>query len=259
MKTLKKALVLGAALALTLTLAACGGEGGETASGVKTVESGKLYMATNAAFPPYEMVKDGGGYEGIDVEVAGKIAEKLGLELVVDDIDFTAVITAVQTGKDDIAMAGLTVSEERKQNVDFTDSYATGVQVVIVPEDSDIAAIEDLDGKTIGTQEGTTGYIYCSDDYGEDAVIPYNSGALAVQALASGSVDCVVIDNEPAKAFVKANPGLKILDTEYVTEDYAIAVSKDTPELLKAVNTALKELIEDGTVKSIVDKYINAG
>ena len=218
-----------------------------------TVETGKLHMATNAAFPPYEMVADDGSFEGIDVEVAGKIAEKLGLELVVDDMDFGSVITSVQSGKSDIAMAGLTVTEDRKQNVDFSDTYATGVQVVIVPEDSDIKTIDDLQGKLIGCQESTTGYIYCSDDYGEDMVTAFPNGANAVQALLSGKVDAVVIDSQPAKEFVAQNEGLKILDTEYVTEDYAIGVSKDNTALRDAVNNALKELIDDATVQSILD------
>lgn len=223
-----------------------------------TVEDGKLHMATNAAFPPYEMVADDGSFEGIDVEIAGKIAEKLGLELVVDDMDFGSVITSVQAGKSDIAMAGLTVTDERKQNVDFTDSYATGVQVVIVPEDSDIKTIDDLQGKLIGCQESTTGYAYCSDDYGEDMVTAFPSGANAVQALLTGKIDAVVIDKQPAEAYVAQNEGLKILDTEYVTEDYAIGVSKDNAALRDAVNNALKELIDDGTVQSILDKYIKA-
>ena len=231
----------------------------ETAAAeVTTVETGKLHMATNAAFPPYEMVADDGSFEGIDVEIAGKIAEKLGLELVVDDMDFGSVITSVQSGKSDIAMAGLTVTEDRKQNVDFSDTYATGVQVVIVPEDSEIATIDDLQGKLIGCQESTTGYIYCSDDYGEDMVTAFPNGANAVQALLSGKVDAVVIDSQPAQEFVAQNEGLKILDTEYVTEDYAIGVSKDNTALRDAVNNALKELIDDGTVQSVLDKYIKA-
>ena len=223
-----------------------------------TVEDGKLHMATNAAFPPYEMVADDGSFEGIDVEVAGKIAEKLGLELVVDDMDFGSVITSVQSVKSDIAMAGLTVTEDRKQNVDFSDTYATGVQMVIVPIDSDIESIDDLQGKLIGCQESTTGYIYCSDDYGEDMVTAFPNGANAVQALLSGKVDAVVIDSQPAQEFVAQNEGLKILDTEYVTEDYAIGISKDNTALRDAVNNALKELIDDGTVQSILDKYIKA-
>ncbi len=224
-----------------------------------TVEDGKLHMATNAAFPPYEMVADDGSFEGIDVEIAGKIAEKLGLELVVDDMDFGSVITSVQAGKSDIALAGLTVTDERKENVDFSDTYATGVQTVIVPIDSDIETIDDLQGKLIGCQESTTGYIYCSDDYGEDMVTAFPNGANAIQALLSGKVDAVVIDSQPAQEFVAQNAGkLKMLDTEYVTEDYAIGVSKDNAALRDAVNNALKELIDDGTVQSILDKYIKA-
>ena len=221
-------------------------------------------MATNAAFPPYEMTDDSGGFEGIDVEIAEKIAAKLGLELVVDDMDFSSVLTSVQGGKADIAMAGLTVTPDRQKNVDFTDSYATGVQVVIVPEDSDIKTIDDLaKDKMIGTQEGTTGFIYCSDTpenggFGEDHVIAYTNGATAIQALLAGKVNAVVIDSQPAKEFVAANDGLKILETEFVSEYYAIGVSKDNPELLEAVNNALKELIEDGTVQEILDKYIKA-
>ena len=236
----------------------------DAAAEIKTIEAGKLHMATNAAFPPYEMISDNGGFEGIDVEIATAIAQKLGLELVVDDMEFGSVITSVQGGKSDIAMAGLTVTEERKQNVDFTESYATGVQVIIVPEGSDIQTVDDLaNNKMIGVQDGTTGYIYCSSPvedggYGEDHVTSYPNGAMAIEALKGGKVDAVVIDNEPAKAFVQANAGLKILDTEYIVENYAIGISKDNNGLRDAVNNALKELIADGSVKLIVDKYINA-
>ncbi|MDR1132026.1 MAG: ABC transporter substrate-binding protein [Oscillospiraceae bacterium] len=262
MKNIKKVFLAVLALAMLLSLAACGGTKGSGA--VTTVESGKLHMATNAAFPPYEMVKDGGGFEGIDVEIAAKIAESLDLELVVDDMDFSSVITAVQSGKSDIAMAGLTVRPDRLENIDFTSSYATGKQVIIVKEGSEIQSADDLEGHMIGTQEATTGYIYCSDTpenggFGEDSVIAYTNGATAVQALISGKVDCVVIDNEPARAYVADNPGLVILETPFVTEEYAIGVSKENTALTDKVNTVLKALIEDGTVQSIVDKYIKAG
>ena len=230
----------------------------ETAAAeLKTVESGKLIMSTNAAFPPYEMVADDGSYEGIDVEVAGAIAEKLGLELVVDDMDFDAALLAVQQNKSDIVMAGVTVTEDRQLVMNFSDSYATGVQVVIVKEGSDVT-LGNLGEKMIGTQRGTTGYIYTSDDYGDDHVTAYDNGASAVQALINGQVDCVVIDSAPAEAFVAANAGLTILDTEYVTESYAIGVNKDNTALLDAINQALAELTADGTVQSIVDKYISA-
>jgi len=229
---------------------------------VETAEAGKLHMSTNAAFPPYEMVTDDGGFEGIDVEIATVIAEKLGLELVVDDMEFTAAITAAQNGQSDMVMAGLTVNKERQEVLDFTDSYATGVQVVIVKEGSDVT-LDNLGEKMIGCQKGTTGYIYASDTpenggYGEDHVTAFDNGAMAVEALKGGQIDCVIIDNEPAKAFVAANEGLEILDGEWVVEDYAIGVQKGNTQLLDAVNGALKELIADGTVKSIIDKYINA-
>ena len=227
------------------------------ASELKTVEAGKLIMSTNAAFPPYEMVADDGSLEGIDVEVAGAIAGKLGLELVVDDMDFDAALLAVQQNKSDIVMAGVTVTEDRQLVMNFSDSYATGVQVVIVKEGSDVT-LDNLGEKMIGTQRGTTGYIYTSGDYGDDHVTAYDNGASAVQALLNGQVDCVVIDSAPAEAFVAANAGLTILDTEYVTENYAIGVNKDNTALLDAINQALAELTADGTIQSIVDKYITA-
>ena len=259
-----------AALALT----ACGGSASSAASSVAssaasseavssaaaeltTVETGKLTMATNATFPPYEMTTDSGELEGIDVDTAKAIAEKLGLELQIDDMDFDAALLSVQQGKADIVMAGVTVTDERKAVMDFSDSYATGIQSIIVPNDSDIASPDDLAGKKIGTQRGTTGYIYCSDDFGDDAVVAYDDGLTAVQALKNGQVDAVVIDNAPAKEYVAANPGLVILDTSYAEEDYAIGLAKGSA-LEDAVNAALEELKADGTLQSIVDKYITA-
>ena len=258
-----------AALALT----ACGGSASSAASSVAssaasseavssaaeltTVEAGKLTMATNAAFPPYEMTTDAGEFEGIDVDTAKAIAEKLGLELQIDDMDFDAALLSVQQGKADIVMAGVTVTDERKAVMDFSDSYATGIQSIIVSNDSDIASPDDLAGKKIGTQRGTTGYIYCSDDFGDENVVAYDDGLTAVQALNNGQVDAVVIDNAPAQEFVAANPGLKVLDTSYAEEDYAIGMAKGSA-LEDAVNKALEELKADGTLQAIVDKYINA-
>ena len=257
-----------AALALT----ACGGSASTASSAASsvaasssaaaaeltTVEAGKLTMATNAAFPPYEMTTDAGAFEGIDIDTAQAIADKLGLELQIDDMDFDAALLSVQQGKADIAMAGVTVTDERKNVMDFSDSYATGIQSIIVPEGSDIASPDDLAGKMIGTQRGTTGYIYCSDDFGDDAVVAYDDGLTAVQALNNGQVDAVVIDNAPAKEFVAANPGLLLLDTSYAEEDYAIGMAKGNTALEDAVNAALEELKADGTLQSIVDKYITA-
>ena len=229
----------------------------ETAE-LSTVEPGKLIMSTNAAFPPYEMTTDSGEFEGIDIETAQAIADKLGLELQIDDMDFDAALLAVQQGKADMVMAGVTVTDERQNVMDFTDSYATGIQSIIVKEDSDIASVDDLAGKKIGTQRGTTGYLYCSDDFGDENVVAYDNGLTAVQMLNNGQVDCVVIDNAPAKEFIAANPGLKLLDTAYVEESYAIGVGKGNTELKDAINTALEELKADGTLQAIVDKYITA-
>ena len=262
--------------AAALALTACGGSASSTASStassaasseaastsaaaeLTTVEAGKLTMATNAAFPPYEMTTDAGEFEGIDIDTAKAIAEKLGLELQIDDMDFDAALLSVQQGKADIAMAGITVTDERMAVMSFSDSYATGIQSVIVPEGSDIASVDDLAGKKIGTQRGTTGYIYCSDDFGDDAVVAYDDGLTAVQALNNGQVDAVVIDNAPAKEVVAANPGLVIQDTSYAEEDYAIGMNKSNTALLEAVNAALEELKADGTLQAIVDKYIKA-
>ena len=271
---MKKFFALVLTLAMTLSLAACGGndapaeentdgeantETQEPAgdAGFTTVEEGKLVLSTNAEFAPYEMLDDSGNPIGIDMEVGAAIAEKLGLELQIEDMGFDAALLAVQNGQSDIAMAGITVDEERLEVMDFTDSYATGVQVVIVKEGSDVT-LDNLGEKTIGTQMGTTGFIYCTDDYGEDHVIGYETGAVAIQALVNGQIDAVVIDNLPAQSYVEANEGLTILDTEYAVEDYAIAVAKGNTALLEAVNAAMAELKADGTFQAIVDKYIKA-
>jgi polar amino acid transport system substrate-binding protein len=228
---------------------------GETAE-LTTVTPGKLTMSTNAAFPPYESTTDSGDFEGIDVEIAGAIAEKLGLELQIDDMDFDSALLAVQQGKSDIVMAGVSVTDDRLLVMDFSDSYATGIQVVIVPEGSEVT-LDNLGDHLIGTQRATTGNIYCTDDYGEDHVVAFDNGITAIQALNNGQVDCVVIDSAPAQAFVAANPGLTILDTEYVEEEYAIGLNKGNTALLDAINGALAELEADGTIQSIIDSYIN--
>ena len=251
-------------------------------------EENKLVMATNAAFPPYEF-KDGDNFAGIDVEIAQKIAEKLGMELEIVDVDFGAVLTGVAEGKYDMGMAGITVTDTRKQTMDFSETYATGIQVIIVNDGSTITSLDDLfnfnddgdpvslknTGIRIGVQENTTGDIYSSDDItnwgfnnlnedgsvnGEDRVKRFKTGAEAVAALKNNQVDCVIIDNEPAKSFVAANTGIHILegDNEYAIEDYAICVKKGNSELLAKINQALAELKADGTIATIVAKYIKA-
>ena len=233
-----------AALFVVLAFAGCG-------------RGNKLIMATNASFPPYEY-KEGEGYAGIDVEIAGEIAKKLGMELEIKDVEFDSIIAGVQSGKFDMGMAGMTVTEERLQNVNFSDTYAKGVQVIIVKEGSTIAGPDDLADKMIGVQQSTTGHIYASGDYGEDHVTPYKTGNDAVQALVAGKVDAVIIDNEPAKSYVAANEGLKILDTAYAEEDYAICIAKENTDLLDKINAALAALTADGTIPAIIEKYIPA-
>ena len=249
---MKKLIALILSALLLLSMAACSG-----GSDGMTIEKGKLIMSTNAEFPPYEMTTDDGGFAGIDIEIAEAIAEKLGLELVIDDMDFNAALLAVQQGKSDMVMAGVTVDPDRQKVMDFSNSYATGVQVIIVKEDSNVTA-DTLGDFMIGTQKGTTSDIYCSDDFGAEHVTTYDSSITAVQALINGQVDCVVVDNAPAQELVKANPGLKILETEYITENYAIGFNKGNTELVEAVNKALAELTADGTIQKIIDKYITA-
>ncbi len=244
---MKKIIALLMCIAMLAVFAGCGAKTDNT-----------LTMGTNAAFPPYEFVDDDGKIVGIDAEIAAAIAEKLDMELEIKDMDFDSLITACAGGSVDVVLAGLTVTDERKESVNFSDTYATGVQVIIVKEGSDIASVDDLEGKMIGVQAGTTGDIYCTDEFGQDNVKQYNNGALAVAALNNDQIDCVIIDNEPAKSFVAANTGLKILDTEYAVEDYAIAVAKENTELLDKINDAMAELKADGTIDKIVSKYIPA-
>ncbi len=243
-------------------------------AGCAKQEDNTLDMATNAAFPPYEY-KDGEDFAGIDVEIAGKIAEKLGMELKIHDVEFGSIIGGVQSGKYDMGMAGMTVTDERKESVNFTNTYAKGIQSVIVLADSTYTSFEEFytgfdadenpagtkEGIKIGVQQDTTGDIYASDvpakwGFGEENVIRYKDGPTAVSALKEGKVTAVIIDNEPAKSFVEANEGLKILDGAYADEDYAICIAKENDELLEKVNQALKELTEDGTVADIIEKYI---
>ncbi len=236
---------------MVMSLAACGKKS------LGTAQEGVLVMATNAEFPPYEY-HEGGSIVGIDAEIAAAIAEKMGCTLEIEDIAFDAIIPEVTSSKADMGMAGMTVTEDRKQNVDFSITYAVARQVVIVKDGGDIASIDDLAGKKIGVQQGTTGDIYATEDYGDENVERYAKGMEAVQALAQGKVDAVIIDNEPAKVFVSQNAGLAILDEAYADEEYAIAVRKGNTELLNAINAALDELKKDGTLDEIVDKYISA-
>jgi len=236
-----------------------GGAEGEAEEKLVTVQEGKLIMATNAYFQPYEYY-EGEKIIGIDAEIAAEIAEKLGLELVIEDMAFDSIITAVSSGSADFGLAGMTVTEDRLKDVDFSISYANGVQAIVVPEGSAITHVDDLyaDGAAykVGVQLGTTGDAYATDDFGADLVTAYPNGNEAINALLKGDVDCVIIDNEPAKAFVKNNAGLKILETTYADEDYAACIKKGNDALRAAVDKAIQELIADGTIDAIVAKYI---
>ena len=244
-----------------------------------------LVMATNAAFPPYEY-KEGNDIVGIDAEIAAAVAKKLGMKLEIVDVEFGSVLTGVSEGKYDMGMAGITVTEDRKKTMDFTETYATGIQVIIVNDGSDITSLDSLfvfddEGNPValqntdirvGVQQSTTGDIYSSsavsgwgfndlaedDSIVTDRVVRYKTGADAIQALKSGKVNCVIIDNEPAKSFVEANEGIHILEgeNEYAVEDYAICVKKGNKDLLNKINKALAELKADGTIDAIIEKYI---
>lgn len=224
---------------------------------VKTVQEGKLVMCTNAEFPPYEY-HDNNTIVGIDADICAAIAEKMGLELEIEDIAFDSIIPEISSGKADIGAAGMTVTEDRKQNVDFSETYAKASQVIIVTENSEVKGFDDLKGKKVGVQTGTTGDIYVTGDLGDECVERYAKGMEAVQALSQTKIDAVVIDGEPAKKYISEVPGLKILDESYTDEEYAIAIRKGNTELLEAVNKAIGELKADGTLDAIVAKYINA-
>lgn len=282
----KKCLALAMAVCMTAALTACGGNkaaetttaaateaateaasdattaaeaeesSAEETEAAATESKGTLVMATNAEFPPYEF-HDGGEIVGIDVEIARAIATEMGMDFEIEDIAFDSIIPEVTSGKADFGAAGMTVTEDRKQSVDFSDPYATATQVVIVKDGSEIASVDDLVGKTIGVQLGTTGDIYAEDV--EDVTLErYNKGFEAVQALSQDKIDAVIIDGEPAKVFVAENEGLKILDEAFTTEEYAICVKKGNTELLEGINSAIAKLKESGELQAIVDKYITA-
>ena len=278
----KKVLALTMAALMAASLTACGGgakettaadttaaDTADTTAAEKTEETsaeaagteaagGVLVMATNAEFPPYEY-HDGGEIVGIDAEIAKAIADELGMELEIEDIAFDSIIPEITSGKADMGLAGMTVTEDRKQSVDFTDTYAKASQKIIVKEDSAIATPDDLTGVIVGVQQGTTGDIYVSDLEADGTTVErYNKGFEAVQALSQGKIDAVVIDGEPAKTFVAQTEGLKILEESFTDEEYAIAVKKGNTELLEKINGALKTLKDNGTLDEIVAKYIKA-
>ncbi|MCC8077182.1 MAG: transporter substrate-binding domain-containing protein [Oscillospiraceae bacterium] len=275
LKKLKSLLCAALALTMVLALTACGSSGSNStsasdvvdanvtsasdaaeAAGLTTINEGKLTISMSADFPPYESLDDSGNIVGIEVDIMNLIAEQLGLELQIDDMDFDSALLAVQQGKSDMVVSGVSITDERKATMNFTDSYTTAVQVIVVPEGSDVT-LDNLGDQLIGTQRGTTGFIYTEDDYGSDHVIGYDTYTLVIQAVLNGQVDCAVLDDSVARAYVAENPGLMILDTEYAVESYAFGVDKTNTALLDAVNAALSALIADGTVDEIISRYIS--
>ncbi len=275
LKKLKSQLCAALTLTMVLALTACGRSGSNSTSasdvvdanvtsasdaaetaGLSTINEGKLTISMSADFPPYESLDDSGNIIGIEVDIMNLIAEQLGLELQIDDMDFDSALLAVQQGKSDMVVSGVTITDERKATMNFTDSYTTAVQVIVVPEGSDVT-LDNLGDQLIGTQRGTTGFIYTEDDYGSDHVIGYDTYTLVIQVVLNGQVDCAVLDDSVARAYVAENPGLMILDTEYAVESYAFGVDKTNTALLDAVNAALSALIADGTVDEIISRYIS--
>lgn len=222
----------------------------------KEVSGGTLIMGTNAEFPPYEFY-EGNKIVGIDAEIAQAIADKLGMELIIEDMAFDAIISSVTSGKVDFGAAGMTVTEDRLMSVDFTDTYASSTQVTIVKEGSEITNAEGLKNKIIGVQLGTTGDALAGDIEGA-TVERYNKGLEAVQSVIQGKIDAVVIDEATAKAFAANTQGIIILDEKMSDEEYAIAVKKGNTELVTKMNAAIKELKAEGKLDEIVAKYVKS-
>lgn len=241
------------AVALLLVISVLTGCGSKTAGGKV------LKVATNVSFPPYEFYENEKA-AGIDVDIMQAIADKIGYTMELTDMEFGSIIPAVQSGKIDVGFGAVTITEERSKSVHFTTSYATGIQTVIVATGGSIKSLDDLSGADvmIGVQQDTTGDIYASDDFGDEHVARFLKGADAVNALKTGKVQAVIIDDSPAKTFVSQNEGLELLPTAYTEEAYGFMCSYENEELYKKVNDALEALIADGTVQKIIDKYIKA-
>lgn len=257
MKIFKLLLVSLLIVTLTIPFVACSDSGDQPGT---TDEDSKrtITMGTNAAFPPFEF-EDGGEIKGIDADFAKAIAEELGYELKIENLEFDVLITALNTNKVDFIAAGMTITPLREEQVNFSDTYYTAQQAVVVLEDSTISTLDDLVGKKIGVQAGTTGQYLAEEIEGANdnkLINGYNAGAEAIQALLNGQIDAVVVDNLPATEFFNKNEGLKLLNGLYEDEEYAIAFRKSDTTLLNDFNNAMKKLINDGSFQEIVDKYM---
>lgn len=253
---MKKIVITVLILCLALCLCACGGDnGGSKASNLATIEAGKLTISTSPDFPPFESTDDSGNVVGIEMDIMKLICEKLGLELQIDTMDFDSALLAAQNGASDAVVSGVTVKDDRKLIFDFTDSYTTITQAIVSKEGSGIT-MDNLGDYTIGVQSGTTGQEFTEEDFGVDHVVAYDTYSLVFQALMNDQIDCIVMDDAVAKAYIAQNPGLTMSNTTYAPEEYAFGFHKGNEELVEAVNAALKELVDDGTVQKIIDQWM---
>ena len=240
-------------LMVVAVFAACS-SGGSKVDEIK--KNGELVMLTNAAFPPYEYLGTDNKPAGVDVDICTAIAEELGVELKVVDMDFDGLIPALVAGKGDVVAAGLTVTDERKEAVDFSENYATATQYIIAKEDDDsITCVEDLADKVVGVQLGTTGDIYMSDDGMAKEIKQYKNALEASMDLANGNIDAVVIDKMPAESIVASNSGLKLIGDAFGEEMYAIAIAKGNDDLVEVINSVVTKLFNDGTVDEWTQKH----
>lgn len=249
----KKIICLIACIVFVASMAGCAGNS-NTVESIKN--KGKIIMATEATFEPFEF-RENNDIVGIDVEIAKEVAKELGVELVIEEMEFGSLLAAVSSGKVDFIVAGLSVDEDRKKSVDFSDPYFNASQMIIVKKDSSIASKADLEGKKIGVQQGTTGDKEASKI--KDATVErYTKTTDAVQALKQGKLDAIVLDNFPSRVFVSKNPELKMLDDVLITDTYAIAVKKGNTELADTINKVLTRLKDSGELDKIIDKYSSA-
>lgn len=219
----------------------------------------ELVMGTNAAFPPFEYIGGANGDEvvGFDVEIAKAIAKKAGKTLRIEDMEFDTLLTALDAGKVDFTIAGMTITDEREKSVDFSQPYYEATQAVIIRKDNGaIKSKADLDGKKISVQLGTTGNEVAKDFTADSNIVAFNTGFEAVMELKNGKVDLMIIDEQPAQNFIKQNPELTILPMDFDAEYYGIAVKTGNSKLLDIINKTLEEIQTDGTYDKLISEYM---
>lgn len=263
----KLTLALAALLLATFVLAGCSGgtasappagsdQSAETASSTAPAAGGTLVMATEATFPPYEYM-EGTEIIGVDVDIAKEIAKAMGKELVIEEMPFDAVIAAVSSGKADFGAAGISVTPEREEQVDFSIEYATSKQVILTMKDSGISVDTDLNGKVVGVQLGTVADLALTDDYPEVQVERYNKYTDAVSDLVAGRLDAIVLDSLPAESLKTMDENLVVSDNELFTDVYAICVKKGNTELLNAINEVLQKLLDEGKIEQFTTEHLS--